>query len=158
MVMQTVDNAMKIVWVNNLFGGKTKIDNSGQKRIPAYIPVGQEVMYNYAKKVNGTPQNILLEVIFNRPTTAHILGGCPMSDSVESGVVDQNLRVHGYPDFYIMDGSIIQGNIGVNPGLTIASLAEYAMDAIPGKKGNKPHLITEKLKTLEEKWIKNQYS
>ncbi len=158
LVMQTVDNAMKIVWNNNLFGGKTKIDNSGQKRIPAYIPVGQEVMYNYAKKVNGTPQNILLEVLFNRPTTAHILGGCPMSDSLESGVVDQNLRVHGYPDFYIMDGSIIQGNIGVNPSLTIASLAEYAMDAIPCKEGNTTHLITEKLKTLEEKWIKNQFN
>ncbi len=61
--MQTVDNAMKIVWNNSLFGGKTKIDNSGQKRIPAYIQVGQDVMHNYAKKVNGTPQNILLEVI-----------------------------------------------------------------------------------------------
>jgi cholesterol oxidase len=158
LVMQTVDNAMKIVWKNGLFGGKTKIDNSGNKRIPAYIPVGQEVLNNYAKKVNGIPQNILLEVIFNRPTTAHILGGCPMSDSAESGVVDQNLRVHGYPDFYIMDGSIIQGNIGVNPSLTIASLAEFAMDKIPCKEGNATHLITEKLKTLEEKWIKNQFS
>jgi cholesterol oxidase len=158
LVMQTVDNAMKIIWRKSLFGGKTAIDNSGHKRIPAYIQVGQDVMYNYARKVNGIPQNILLEVLFNRPTTAHILGGCPMSASIESGVVDQNLKVHGYPEFYIMDGSIIQGNIGVNPSLTIASMAEYAMDAVPGKEGNTAHIITEKLKTLEEKWIKNRFN
>jgi cholesterol oxidase len=158
LVMQTVDNAMKITWKKSLFGGKTKIDNSGQKRIPAYIQVGQDVLNNYAKKANGIPQNILLEVIFNRPTTAHILGGCPMSDSVESGVIDQNFRVHGYPDFYIMDGSAIQGNIGVNPSLTIAALAEYAVDKIPFKKGNTINSITEKLKSLEEQWIKNQFS
>jgi cholesterol oxidase len=81
-----------------------------------------------------------------------------MSSSKESGVVDQNLRVHGYPDFYIMDGSIIQGNIGVNPSLTIASMAEYAMDAIPCKDGYIAHEITYKLKSLEEKWIRNQFN
>jgi cholesterol oxidase len=158
LVMQTVDNAMKIVWRKSLFGGKTTIDNTGQKRIPAYIQVGQDVMYNYARKIDGIPQNILLEVLFNRPTTAHILGGCPMSDSIESGVVDQYLRVHGYPDFYIMDGSVIQGNIGVNPSLTIASMAEYAMDAVPCKDGHTSNSIAEKLKSLEEKWIRNQFN
>jgi cholesterol oxidase len=81
-----------------------------------------------------------------------------MSASIESGVVDQNLRVHGYPDFYIMDGSIIQGNIGVNPSLTIASMAEYAMEAIPCKDGSQSSNITEKLKSLEEKWIRNQFN
>ncbi len=62
-----------------------KIDNSGQKKVPAYIPVAQDVMERYALKVNGVAQNILLEVFFNRPTTAHILGGCPMSESAEQG-------------------------------------------------------------------------
>jgi cholesterol oxidase len=118
LVMQTVDNAMRMVWKKTIFGGKMKIDNSGQKRVPAYIPIGQEVMERYAKKVNGIAQNILLEVFFNRPTTAHILGGCPMSESRETGVVDMNLKVHGYPDIYITDGSVIQGNIGVNPART----------------------------------------
>ena len=101
--------------------------NSGHKKVPAFIPVGQEVMERYARKVTGVPQNILLEVFFNRPTTAHILGGCPMSDTIETGVVDKNLKVHGYPDFYITDGSVIQGNIGVNPSLTITAMAEYCM-------------------------------
>ena len=64
----------------NLFGGKMKIDNSGQKRVPAFIPIGRR-LWSDMRKVAGVPQNILLEVFFNRPTTAHILGGCPMSET-----------------------------------------------------------------------------
>jgi len=156
LTMQTVDNAMRMVWRKTLLGGKMKIDNSGQKKVPAYIPVGQEVMERYAKKVNGISQNILLEVFFNRPTTAHILGGCPMSESAESGVVDKNLKVHGYSDFYIADGSVIQGNIGVNPALTITASSEYAMNRIPVKYGAKLGDISAKLILLEDEWKKKR--
>ena len=154
LVMQTADNAMRMVWKNSLTGGKIKIDNSGQKKVPAYIPVGQKVMEKYAQKINGIPQNILLEVFFNRPTTAHILGGCPMSDSPETGIVDSNFKVHGYPDFYITDGSVIQGNIGVNPSLTITAIAEYAMSNISVKDGSQKSDLSERLLYLEEEWKK----
>jgi len=156
LVMQTADNAMKMIWNNNIFGGKMKIDNSGQKKVPAFIPIGQEVMERYAKKVAGIPQNILLEVFFDRPTTAHILGGCPMSESIESGVVDKNLQVHGYPNFYITDGSVIQGNIGVNPSLTITAMAEYCMNKISVKEGAAVSDISKQLKLLEEEWKKKR--
>jgi cholesterol oxidase len=152
LVMQSIDNAMKMVWKNNLFGGKMKIDNSGNKRVPAYIPIGQEVMERYARKVAGVPQNILLEIFFDRPTTAHILGGCPMSESSAGGVVDAGLKVHGYDNFYIIDGSVIQGNIGVNPSLTITAMAEYAMSSIPVKQGFEEHEISKKLDQLEKEW------
>ncbi len=75
-----------------------------------------------------------------------------MSDSQETGVVDRELKVHGYPDFYITDGSVIQGNIGVNPSLTITSVAEYAMSCIPAKDGNKNTELSEQLILLEEEW------
>jgi cholesterol oxidase len=156
LVMQTIDNSMKMVWKKGLFGGKMKIDNSGNKKVPAYIPVGQEVMERFAKKVNGVAQNILLEIFFNRPTTAHILGGCPMSESSETGVVNENLKVHGYPDFFITDGSVIQGNIGVNPSLTITALSEYALSKIPEKEGNIPADISNQLKQLEKEWKKKR--
>ena len=52
------------------------------------------------------------------------------------GVVDPELRVHGYPNMYIFDGSVVQGNIGVNPSFTILAMAEYAMNKIPEKEGN----------------------
>ena len=152
LVMQTIDNAMKMVWKRTIFGGNMKIDNSGHKRVPAYIPVGQEVMERYARKVTGIPQNILLEVFFDRPTTAHILGGCPMSESAATGVVDKDLKVFGYPEFYIMDGSVVQGNIGVNPSLTITAMAEYGMNRIPSKDGLKENEISRQLIQLEKEW------
>lgn len=133
-----------------------KIDNSGHKKVPAYIPVGQEVMERYARKVTGVPQNILIEVFFNRPTTAHILGGCPMSDTIEEGVVDKNFMVHGFPNFYITDGSVIQGNIGVNPSLTITAMAEYCMSGILQKEGTAVNNISEHLMLLEDKWKKRR--
>ena len=133
-----------------------KIDNKGNRRVPAFIPVGQEVMERYAKKVSGIPQNILLEVFFDRPTTAHILGGCPMSETIESGVVDQELKVHGYPRFFVTDGSVIQGNIGVNPSLTITAMAEYCMSTIPSKEGSEANEISKQLLQLEEEWKKKK--
>lgn len=153
LTMQTVDNAMRMKWKKTLLGGKMKIDNRGQKKVPAYIPVGQEVLERYAARVNGIAQNILLEVVFNRPTTAHILGGCPMSETAATGVVDKFLRVHGYPDMYITDGSVIQGNIGVNPSLTITAMSEYAMQKIPFKKGAAENEISVQLRQIEKEWI-----
>jgi cholesterol oxidase len=113
-------------------------------------------MLRYADKINGIPQNILLEVFFNRPTTAHILGGCPMSESAGSGVIDSSFRVHNYPNLYITDGSVVQGNIGVNPSLTITALAEYAMTTIRPKDGYQVHEISQKLILLEEEWKKKK--
>jgi cholesterol oxidase len=156
LVMQSADNAMKMIWKKNFWGGKMKIENSGNKKVPAFIPIGQEVMERYARKVSGVAQNILLEVFFNRPTTAHILGGCPMSETAETGVIDKNLKVHGYPDFYITDGSVIQGNIGVNPSLTITAMAEYCMRGIPVKDGAQVTDISKQLIELEEEWKKKK--
>jgi cholesterol oxidase len=156
LVMQTTDNAMRMVWKKGLAGGRMKIENTGNRKVPAYIPVGQDVMERYGRKVSGITQNILLEVFFNRPTTAHVLGGCPMSESAGTGVVDRRLKVHGYPDFYITDGSVIQGNIGVNPSLTITAMAEYCMENIPSRKGAVPSYISEQLIHLEKRWKKKQ--
>lgn len=147
---------MKMIWKKTLFGGKMKIDNKGQKKVPAFIPVGQEVMERYAEKVSGVSQNILLEIFFDRPTTAHILGGCPMSDNIDEGVVDKYLRVHGYPNFYITDGSVIQRNIGVNPSLTITAMAEYCMSMINPKEGSEVPEISKKLIQIEEEWKKKR--
>ena len=62
--------------------------------------------------------------LFNRPVTYHPLGGCPMADCVDYGVVDARGHVFGYPGLYIADGSIIPTAIGRNPAYTIAALSE----------------------------------
>lgn len=101
-------------------------------------------METYAYKTDGIAQNIILEIIFNRPTTAHILGGYPMSDNITDGVIDDRFRVHGYPGMYVVDGSAMQGNPGVNPSYSILAMAEYAVDQIPQKNGHH-HINLEQL-------------
>jgi choline dehydrogenase-like flavoprotein len=128
-----IENSMRMIWKRGLWGGIIILENSGNKRVPTYIDVGQQVMEAYARKANGIAQNIILEVMFDRPTTAHILGGCPMSESITDGVVNPDLSVHGYPGLYVVDGSVIQGNVGVNPSFTILAVAEYAISKIPEK-------------------------
>ena len=62
------------------------------------------------------------------PTTAHILGGARIAENIDKGVVSKNLEVFGYKGLYVIDGSVIPSNLGVNPSLTITAIAEYAMD------------------------------
>lgn len=66
-------------------------------------------------------------------TTVHPLGGCPMADSADEGVVDQFGRVFGdaastpMPGLAVLDGSIVPVALGINPALTIAALSERAI-------------------------------
>ncbi len=133
LVMQHIENYMQFRWKRGIFGHRLIVINAGRYKVPAYIDIGQRVMESYAEKTNGIAQNIILEILFNRPTTAHILGGCPMSDNRKEGVIDDLFRVHGYPNMYVVDGSAMQGNPGVNPSFSILAMAEYAMDQVPSK-------------------------
>ena len=56
-----------------------------------------------------------------------------MGDSADSGVIDHQHRVFGYDGLYVIDGSAVSANVGVNPSLTICALAERAMSFIPNK-------------------------
>lgn len=58
--------------------------------------------------------------------TVHPLGGCNIGRSIEDGVVDHRGEVFGYPNLFVIDGSIIPRPIGKNPSMTIAALAERA--------------------------------
>jgi cholesterol oxidase len=56
-----------------------------------------------------------------------------MGADAEHGVIDAQHRVFGYRGLYVVDGSAVGANLGVNPSLTIAALAERAMTFIPEK-------------------------
>jgi cholesterol oxidase len=73
------------------------------------------------------------ETLLGVPSTAHILGGACMGASAETGVIDPNHEVFNYPGMYVIDGSAISANPGVNPSLTITALAERAMSLIADK-------------------------
>ena len=85
-----------------------------------------------ARIVGGTPGGTIGEP-FNRPLTAHFIGGCTIGDSAETGVVDAYQRVYGHPGLHVVDGSAISANLGVNPSLTITAQAERAMALWPNK-------------------------
>jgi cholesterol oxidase len=72
-----------------------------------------------------------------------------MGKNKEEGMVNDKFEVHGYPSMYVLDGSIIPCNLGVNPSLTITTLSEYAMSNIPAKKDNPEHIGYENLKREE---------
>jgi cholesterol oxidase len=135
LVMQTLDNKMRFALGRNLLtaftrGMGTRRDR-GAAPIPVYFPEAQDVARRIARKVDGIPQNTVNEVLFNIPTTAHILGGCPIGASAESGVIDSRHQVFGYRGLYVCDGSAIPANLGVNPSLTITAMTERAMSFIP---------------------------
>jgi cholesterol oxidase len=101
----------------------------------ASIPQATELAIALARKAGGTAMSPYYEPILDIPTTAHILGGCCMGDSPATGVVDHRHRVFGHEGLYVIDGSTISANPGVNPSLSICALAERAMTFIPERSG-----------------------
>lgn len=99
--------------------------------IPPAIDAGRRVVEQFAQRIDGIPQSTFHEVILNKPSTAHILGGCAIAADESEGVVDVNHEVFNYPGLYVVDGSVIAANLGVNPSLTITAMAERAMSQIP---------------------------
>ncbi len=100
---------------------------------PAYIPEANEAARKLAEHIGGTAHNSLLESVGNLSVTAHILGGCGMSATPDTGVIDIDHQVFGYPGLYVCDASAIPANVGVNPALTITALAERFSSRFPEK-------------------------
>jgi cholesterol oxidase len=149
LIMQSLPNAMQMKLRKGIFGTRLIMKNDSGQKVPSFIPIGQEALYRYAEKVKGVPHNAVTEIMFGLASTAHILGGCPMGKTKNEGVVDENFKVHGYSNFYILDGSIMPCNLGVNPSLTITTLSEYAMDRIPAKQGEHLTSLDQRLNAID---------
>jgi cholesterol oxidase len=97
----------------------------------ANLPEASALAKRFGEFVGGLSGNLFTETLMAAPTTAHILGGCVMGASAAEGVIDRDHRVFGYPGLYVIDGSAVSANPGVNPSLTITALAERAMSKVP---------------------------
>jgi cholesterol oxidase len=136
LVMQNVDNRMNVHLGRNLLTffrkGLVAVSEPGHEINPR-VDAGHSVTRTFAEMTDGIPMGSLGENLLDVPTTAHILGGCPIGKDASEGVIDDSFQVHNYPGLYVVDGSVMPANPGVNPSLTITALAEFAMSKIPQK-------------------------
>ncbi|MGA2112859.1 MAG: FAD-dependent oxidoreductase [Anaerolineales bacterium] len=141
LVMQTRDTCMRIRpgrSLMTLFRRGLISERDEEHPIQAEIPIGHQVTRLFCEKTNGVAAGAINESLLNIPTTAHILGGCPIGRTAQEGVVDTKFEVFNYPGLYVVDGSIVPANPGINPSLTITALAEYAMSQIPPHPSGRP--------------------
>ncbi len=134
LVMQSLDNSIT-TYTKRIPGTRRRYLTSKQGHgvpNPTWIPAGNMAVRLMAKVMGGTAGGSIGEP-FNRPLTAHFLGGCAIGDSVGTGVIDPYQRVYEYPGLHVADGSAITANLGVNPSLTITAQAERAMSFWPNR-------------------------
>jgi cholesterol oxidase len=136
LVMQHADNRMRFQIGRSFFTlfrrGMVAQKEPGYE-IHAQVQGSHELTREFARRTDGIALGSIGENLLGLPTTAHILGGAPLGKDASEGVVNENFEVHNYPGLYIIDGSIMPANPGVNPSLTITALAEYAMSRIKAK-------------------------
>ncbi|MFB7944657.1 GMC oxidoreductase [Kitasatospora phosalacinea] len=128
LVMQSLDNSLTV----SLKNGKLTSRQGHGAPNPSWIPAAEEGARALAASINGFPGSTAGEV-FDIPLTAHFLGGCPIGDSADTGVVDPYHRLYGHPGISVVDGSAVSANLGVNPSLTITAQAERAMSMWPNR-------------------------
>ncbi|MFY9469625.1 MAG: GMC oxidoreductase, partial [Solirubrobacterales bacterium] len=139
LVMQTLDNSIRFRPRRNPWGRGYHLttEEDPQKPNPRFIPAANKAAKLAAERIGGLAQSSVFEVLFNVPTTAHILGGAVIGKDAGHGVIDQFNRVFGYQNMVVADGAAMPANPGVNPSLTITAIAEHAMTAIAPKAGSK---------------------
>ncbi|MET7654153.1 GMC family oxidoreductase [Streptomyces sp. NPDC005486] len=119
---------------------------------PKQIRAASEAASAIAADINGFAGSNVGELM-GTPLTAHFLGGCPIGDSRETGVIDPYHRLYGHPGISVVDGAAVSANLGVNPSLTITAQAERAMSYWPNKGETDPRptqgAAYERLKPVE---------
>ena len=138
-VMQQADNQLAFAYRRRWWRlGGFVLDSrlSVGEASPTYLPQANRAARVFAEVSGGEALNVLPESLGNRAVTAHLLGGAVMAAGPDQGVVDARHQVFGYPGLYVIDGSSIAANVGVNPSLTIAALAERAISLWPPRQNH----------------------
>ena len=128
--MRTLEGTLKLRF--GWTGLDTSVDDPS-KAPKASIPEATELALKVAEQMGpgSKATSIVTETALGIPSTAHILGGACMGVDADEGVIGPDHQVHNYPGLYVIDGSAISANPGVNPSLTITALAERAMTQVP---------------------------
>ncbi|MFJ9415702.1 GMC family oxidoreductase N-terminal domain-containing protein [Streptomyces sp. NPDC101227] len=133
LVMQSLDNSLTTYRKPNGIGKGLLTARQGHGAPnPNQIPEATEAATLLAQEINGFAGSNVGELM-GTPLTAHFLGGCPIGEDAERGVIDPYHRLHGHPGISVVDGAAVSANLGVNPSLTITAQAERAMSLWPNK-------------------------
>ncbi len=128
--MSTAESRLRV----ELRGGRLRSrPEDGALPPPADFPEASRVLRRFAAHVGGVAQVSSVSSLLGLSTTAHILGGAVMGTGPGDGVVGLDGRAFGQRGLWILDGSVVPGNLGANPSLTITALAEHAMSLVPPK-------------------------
>ncbi|MFJ4975930.1 GMC family oxidoreductase N-terminal domain-containing protein [Streptomyces coeruleorubidus] len=133
LVMQSLDNSLTTYLKPSGVGRGLLTARQGHGASnPKQIKAATESASALAAEINGFAGSNVGELM-GTPLTAHFLGGCPIGDSRETGVIDPYHRLYGHPGISVVDGAAVSANLGVNPSLTITAQAERAMSFWPNK-------------------------
>jgi cholesterol oxidase len=133
LVMQSLDNSLTTYLKPDGVGKGLLTARQGHgSPNPKQIKAASEGATAIAESINGFAGSNVGELM-GTPLTAHFLGGCPIGDSPETGVIDPYHRLYGHPGISVVDGAAVSANLGVNPSLTITAQAERAMSYWPNK-------------------------
>ncbi|MEU2928294.1 GMC family oxidoreductase [Streptomyces sp. NPDC007251] len=153
LVMQSLDNSLTTYLKPDGVGKGLLTARQGHGAPnPKQIKAATEAASALAAEINGFAGSNVGELM-GTPLTAHFLGGCPIGDSPETGVIDPYHRLYGHPGISVVDGAAVSANLGVNPSLTITAQAERAMSFWPNKGEEDPRpaqgAAYERLKPVE---------
>ncbi|OLZ71013.1 cholesterol oxidase [Streptomyces sp. IMTB 2501] len=153
LVMQSLDNSLTTYLKPGGVGKGLLTARQGHGAPnPKQIRAATEAASVLADEINGFAGSNVGELM-GTPLTAHFLGGCPIGDSAETGVIDPYHRLYGHPGISVVDGAAVSANLGVNPSLTITAQAERAMSFWPNKGEEDPRpapgAAYERLKPVE---------
>ncbi|MFH9860471.1 GMC oxidoreductase [Streptomyces sp. NPDC017202] len=133
LVMQSLDNSLTTHLKENGVGKGLLTARQGHgSPNPKQIKAASQAADALAAEINGFAGSNVGELM-GTPLTAHFLGGCPIGDSRETGVIDPYHRLYGHPGISVVDGAAVSANLGVNPSLTITAQAERAMSYWPNR-------------------------
>lgn len=128
--MSTAESRLRL----ELRGGRLRSrPEEGAAPPPADSPAAARVLRRFAELTGGIAQVSSASALLGLSTTAHVLGGAVMGAGPEDGVVGLDGRAFGRAGLWVLDGSVVPGNLGANPSLTIAALAEHAMSLVPSR-------------------------
>jgi len=105
------DGALSLSWNT----AQSAVSVAMAKKLFDRINAANATIYRY--DLFGTPSKVFADDFCYHP-----LGGCVLGRAT-----DDYGRVKGYSRLYVTDGSLVPGNIGVNPFVTITALAERTM-------------------------------